>query len=113
MRVRQAARHQGQAVDPGLWVDERRVFSTPRGTIIDPRNLNRNLDELCARAGVPRIRVHDLRHTCATLLLAEGEPLEVIAERLGHSDTRVTSQVYAHVIEDLRVRSADRLDALL
>ncbi len=109
-RERQAAE---QSLARDVWADERRVFATPRGTIIDPRNLNRNLDELCAQAGVPRIRVHDLRHTCATLLLAEGEPLEVIAERLGHSDTRVTSQVYAHVIDDLRVRAADRLDALL
>lgn len=57
--------------------------------------------------------MHDLRHTCATLLLAEGEPLEVIAERLGHSDTRITSQVYAHVVDELRVRAADRLDAVL
>ncbi len=96
-----------------LWADDGRVFATPRGTIIDPRNLNRSLDELCAAAGVTRVRVHDLRHTCATLLLAEGEPLEVIAERLGHSDTRVTSQVYAHVVDDLRQRAADRLDALL
>jgi len=47
------------------------------------------------------------------LLLAEGEPPEVIAERLGHSDTRVTSQVYAHVVDGLRVRAADRLDAIL
>ncbi len=96
-----------------LWADDDRVFATPRGTIIDPRNLNRSLDELCTAAGVTRVRVHDLRHTCATLLLAEGEPLEVIAERLGHSDTRVTSQVYAHVVDGLRQRAADRLDALL
>jgi len=96
-----------------LWKDSGRVFTTPRGTIIDPRNLNRSLDELCAVARVPRIRVHDLRHTCATLLLAEGEPLEVIAERLGHSDARVTSQVYAHVLNTLKYRAADRLDAIL
>jgi len=108
-RGRQAAE---RALARDLWVDERRVFATPRGTIIDPRNLNRNLDELCALAGVPRIRVHDLRHTCVTLLLAEGEPLEVIAERLGHSDTRVTSQVYAHVVDALRSRAADRLDGV-
>lgn len=96
-----------------LWQGSGRVFTTPRGSTIDPRNVSRLLDELCAVAEVPRIRVHDFRHTCATLLLAEGEPLEVIAERLGHSDTRVTSQVYAHVLDELKQRAADRLDALL
>jgi integrase len=45
-------------------------------------------------------------------MLAEGEPLEVIADRLGHGDTRVTSQVYAHIIDGLRQRAADRRDVM-
>jgi integrase len=90
------------------WIDTGRLFTSPIGTALDPRNIARDFEDLCATAGVPRIRFHALRHTCATLLLAEGEPLEVIADRLGHGDTRVTSQVYAHVLDALRERAADR-----
>lgn len=94
------------------WIDSGRVFTSPIGTTLDPRNVSRDFKALCAEAGVPRMRFHSLRHTCATLMLAEGEPLEVIADRLGHGDTRVTSQVYAHIIDSLRQRAADRLDSM-
>jgi integrase len=94
------------------WTDSGRVFTSPIGSTLDPRNVSRDFKALCVEAGVPQMRFHSLRHTCATLLLAEGEPLEVIADRLGHGDTRVTSQVYAHIIDSLRQRAADRLDSM-
>jgi integrase len=93
------------------WTEAGRVFTTPVGTTLDPDNITKEWHRLCDKAGVPRIRFHGLRHTCASLMLAEGEPLEVIADRLGHGDTRVTSQVYAHIIDSLRQRAADRLDS--
>lgn len=108
--------HRGQAAERlamgERWVDSGRVFTTPIGSTLDPRNVLRDFKELCKTAGVPVMRFHSLRHTCATLMLAEGEPLEVIADRLGHGDTRVTSQVYAHIIDGLRQRAADRLDVM-
>jgi integrase len=73
------------------------VFVTDHGTPLEPRNVNRSLSDLCARAGVARRGVHSLRHTFATLALDNGVPLAVISETLGHSSIRVTADVYCHV----------------
>ena len=59
-----------------------------------------------------RIRVHELRHTAATLLLSQGEHPKVVQERLGHSTIAVTMDVYSHVTPTMQRNAADRLDAL-
>ena len=58
-------------------------------------------------------RPYDLRHTCATLLLAGGEHPKVVAERLGHSSTVMTMDVYSHVLPDMQEAAADKLERLL
>jgi len=68
---------------------------------------------LTAQAGVPRIRFHDLRHTCATLLLRQGMHPKVVAERLGHRDVGVTLNTYSHVQPDMQEEAAATLDAIL
>ena len=70
-RANQAA--EALALGPA-WVDSGLVFTSTVGTVIEPRNLNRFFDELIAKARVRRIRFHDLRHTCASLLLAQNVP---------------------------------------
>jgi len=95
------------------WQDSGLVFTTPIGTVVDPRNLNRLLDNLCLRAQVRRVRVHDLRHTCASLLLAQGVEPRVIMETLGHSHIATTMNIYAHVLPVLQRQAADRMDDLL
>ena len=60
-----------------------------------------------------RIKFHGLRHTCATLLLRAGEPVHVVAERLGHSDINITLNTYAHVLPDMQQSAATKLGALL
>ncbi|MGC5017094.1 tyrosine-type recombinase/integrase [Micromonospora sp. DT47] len=67
------------------WHEHGLLFTTKIGTPIEPRNIHRHFDQLCERAGVRRIRVHDLRHSCATLLYDQGVPLERIQDVLGHS----------------------------
>jgi integrase len=67
------------------WVDSGLVFTSTVGTVIEPRNLNRFFDELITKAAVRRIRFHDLRHTCASLLLVQNVPARVVMEILGHS----------------------------
>ncbi|NEK86879.1 tyrosine-type recombinase/integrase [Blastococcus saxobsidens] len=62
---------------------------------------------------LPKIRLHDLRHTRATLLLAAGEPVKVVSERLGHASTTITLTVYQHVHSGLGRQAADRFAALL
>ena len=73
----------------------------------------RSLAALCEQAGVRRLRVHDLRHTCATLLLAQGVPLRVVMELLGHSAIGVTANTYGHVVPALMHEATEQLhDAL-
>jgi integrase len=62
---------------------------------------------------LPRIRFHDLRHSSASLLLKAGVPLKVVSERLGHSTTALTGDVYAHVLEGMDRKAADTLVAAL
>jgi integrase len=73
----------------------------------------RQLDGLIKAAKVRRITFHGMRHTCATLLLAAGEPVHVVAQRLGHSDPSITMRVYAHVLPDMQQRAAATMGAIL
>jgi integrase len=82
----------------GRWFDDRLVFATEVGTPIDHRNDARSFKTLCRRAGVRPVRVHDLRHTAATLLIAQGQHPRVVMEVLGHSQIAVTMNVYGHVL---------------
>ncbi|MFE3856025.1 tyrosine-type recombinase/integrase [Streptomyces griseorubiginosus] len=79
------------------WQHNGHVFTTPQGRPIDPTNLTRAFTTLLHRAGLRRIRFHDLRHSTATLLLEQGVELVVIKELLGHAHIGVTATVYAHV----------------
>jgi len=64
-------------------------------------------------AGLPRQRFHDLRHACASLLLAQGVPARVVMETLGHSQIALTLNTYPHVIPALGRQAADRMDDVL
>lgn len=94
------------------WHDVGLVFTTSRGTMIEPRNLNRFLDEAIARAGMRRIRFHDLRHTCASLLLAQGVSARVVMEVLGHTQLSMTTDLYGHVLPSVLRTAADALDVV-
>jgi integrase len=78
-----------------------------------PDFVSKRFDRLVRAAGVPRIRLHDLRHTAATLLLEAGVPLKVVTERLGHSSTRITSDLYQHASETMQDDAAAKLGAVL
>ncbi|MDX2680962.1 site-specific integrase [Streptomyces sp. NY05-11A] len=89
------------------------IFTTITGRVTDPRSLNRMLTILCRDAGVRRVRVHDLRHTCASLLLAQGVDARTIMETLGHSTITMTLDTYAHVMSTTLKAAADRMDDAL
>jgi len=78
------------------WREHCLVFASSVGTPIEPRNVNRRSDELRAKAGLDWLRLHDLRHGCASFLLAQGVPARAIMEVLGHSEIGVTINTYAH-----------------
>ena len=94
------------------WQDHGLVFSTGRGTPIEPRNLYRDFRRILKRAGLPVMRFHDLRHSAASLMLAQGIPLRSIQEILGHSSIAITANLYAHVGEQLKREAADVMDAI-
>ncbi len=106
-------RQEVERADAGdAWQDHGLVFASTVGTVIEPRNLNRLLDQLSAQAGVPRIRFHDLRHTCASLLLAQGVSPRVVMEMLGHSQMSMTTDLYGHVMPTALRAAADAADYL-
>ena len=94
------------------WREHGLVFASSIGTPVEPRNVNRRWDELRRRAGLDWLRLHDLRHGCATLLLAKNVPDRVIMEVLGHAEIGVTMNTYAHVLPVLRQEAADAMDEL-
>jgi integrase len=73
------------------------VFTTKVGSPIDPRNFNRSFTARCARAGARLIRVHDARHTCATLLAALDVQPRIAMRIMRHSQIAITMDVYTHV----------------
>ena len=95
------------------WQDTGAVFTSTVGTFIDPRNLNRQFTKVLAQAGLPKSRFHDLRHTCATLLLVQGVHPRVVMEILGHGRISETMDRYSHVIPALQEDAADKLNKLL
>jgi integrase len=86
------------------------VFSNRTGGPVEPVNLRRAYKRVLGRAGLPSIRFQDLRHSAASLMLAQGVPLKTIQEILGHSSIAVTSGFYAHLGEQLKREAADAMD---
>ena len=84
----------------GLWEDQGFVFPSETGSLLNPSNLrNRSFKRIKARSGVREdLRFHDLRHTCATLLLSEGVNAKVVSEILGHASITITLNTYSHVL---------------
>jgi integrase len=95
------------------WQDSGLVFPNSLGKPLDPHELHNGFKALLTKAGLPNIRFHDLRHSAASLMLAQGIPLRSIQDILGHSSIALTANLYAHVGEQLRREAADAMDAVL
>ena len=89
------------------------VFTTKNGTPLEPRNVNRAFETLCRRAGVRIIRLHDLRHSCATLLFTMGVEAATVQRVLRHSSISVTTGTYVDVIEQVQRSAVAGMDSLL
>jgi integrase len=90
------------------------VFVSSHGTAIDPRNLLRRFKRALGRAKLPStIRFHDLRHSCATFLIAQGEHPRVVMEILGHAQMSTTMDIYGHVLPSTQRAATNKLDAML
>ena len=89
------------------------VFSNIDATPMDPGTLTHNFARITERAGLPRVRFHDLRHTFASLMLLGGVHPKVVSEMLGHSSVAFTLDVYSHVTPTLQKAAMRRLDEML
>ena len=94
------------------WHDNGLVFCRADGQPLDPTKLSSKLRRILSIAGLPRIRVHDLRHTAATLHLARGENPKVVQELLGHSTITLTMDTYSHVTPAIHQAAASRMQVL-
>lgn len=92
--------------------DHEWLFCNSDGTHFYPSSPSKWWKKFSERSGVRYIRLHDLRHTSASLLIAQGVHAKIIAERLGHSDIRITMQNYGHVLRTADQAAADKLDSL-
>jgi integrase len=98
LRRHRATQRDARLLAGARWHETGLVFTTKWGTPIEPRNATRSFKRLLARAGIREIRFHDLRHSCATLLLVQGVSPRVVMEILGHSQISLTMNTYSHVI---------------
>lgn len=89
------------------------VFARPDGSPIRPQTLGQAFNAVVERAKIARISLHGLRHTHASLMAKAGAGLKVISQRLGHSTTSITGDLYSHVLPGMDREAADRFDSLL
>jgi len=89
------------------------VFTDESGSALRPQWFSRQFNQQVARTSLPAIRLHDVRHTVATLMLRAGVPVHVVSEHLGHAKTSITMDIYAHVLADQRTDAADHLASLI
>ncbi len=95
------------------WYDTDLVFCRRNGYPLNGSVVTHHFQNLLEEAGLPKRRFHDLRHSCATLLLAQGVSPRVVMEVLGHSQISLTMNTYAHVLPEMRRDAADRMSELI
>ena len=100
------------AAGPG-WQDNDLVVCKPDGSPVDPTNWTRHFFRTAERLGLPKIRFHDLRHTHATLALQAGIHPKIMSERLGHTSTAFTLDIYSHAVPSLQGEAAAAIGALV
>jgi integrase len=95
------------------WKENGLVFASSIGTGLDSRNVLRRFHAILKQAGIPRRRFHDLRHGCASILLLQGVPLKTVSDILGHSQIRITADIYAHIVPEMRREALGVMDSVL
>jgi integrase len=93
----------------GRYRDSELVFTGPDGTAVHPERFSDWFRQHVRAAGLPRIRLHDVRHSYASAELAAGVPAKVVSERLGHANIAITMDTYSHVLPGLDKQPSGRL----
>lgn len=95
------------------YTDDGLVFAHEDGSPLRPEWVSKRFGALSAEVGLPRIHLHDLRHSAASVALSAGVPMKVVSENLGHSTMGITADIYSHVTTELAKDSAERVAAIL
>ncbi len=96
-----------------MWEDRGLVFTRPNGAPLHGSNVTREFQRMLARAGLRRMRFHDMRHACASLLIAQGVHPRVVMETLGHSQIGITMNLYSHVLPEAQRQAAAQMNGIL
>jgi integrase len=113
LRAQQEAQRQDHAAWGDAWQATDHVFTRSNGSLMQPNLVTRRFRELSATAGLPIIRFHDLRHTSASIALAAGVAMKTVSDRLGHSTTAITADLYTHVVPVVAQEAADAIAAVI
>ena len=96
-----------------MWAESGYVFVREDGAPLDPDRISHLFRVAVDAAGLPKIRLHDMRHTAASLALAMGIHPKVVSERLGHSSVAITLDTYSHLTPGLQEEAAARLGEII
>ncbi len=113
LRNWQSKQLQEQVLLGVAYQDHGLVFARPDGAPLHPDFFSQTFERLVARSGLPAIRLHDLRHTHATILLKARVPVKVVSERLGHASPAFTMTVYQHVLPGMQAEAANTFGELV
>lgn len=111
VKVKQAA--QKLALGPDFRNDHDLVFTDGFGAPLNPDTVSKSFSRLVRGLGYPKLRLHDLRHTAATLMLRQGVHAKIVSEMLGHSSVALTLDTYSHVAPTMQESAAAKMDAAL
>jgi len=93
--------------------DNGRVFAREDGSDVSPEAVTKTFRRLATATGLPTMRLHDLRHVAASLMISSGADIAVVSKRLGHSTIGVTSDLYGHLFASAGQAAADAAEALV
>lgn len=113
LRAHRMRQREDRLLAGSRWHESGFVFTSRAGAPLDPWAVNKAFKRLLVAAGLPDIRFHDLRHTAATFLLAQGVDPRTIMETLGHSQISLTLNTYSHVLPALQRDAAEKMNRLL
>lgn len=112
-KIKEAQEHRRAELGEGYQSELDLVIATPTGSPYYHGHVTKKWNEIIERAGLPRIRIHDARHTHATLLLQQGVHPKIVQERLGHEDISVTLNLYSHVMPGMQEKVVEDFAATL
>lgn len=107
LKVHRRAQRGERLVAGSVWIESGKVFCTEAGAALHPGDVKDRFYELSALAGLPPIRLHDLRHGAASILLASGANMKEVQETLGHSSMALTANTYTSIYPEMSTAAAE------